>query len=418
MHIALGVMHNWLEGVLAEHFRHRWGFQDEVQERKQAIKLASQNTKKARNMGQEGVFNRELSVKSQNSVDNNGEDAFELNAGTAGGFFTKQKVQEFRELMQGVTMPTGATRLPLNLGAARHGCLKASQWLSLFTLVIPLIIPRMYITKRSIDMKSSQAKFLQNTGDLIQCTRIVFAKVCREGHAAHFFHAYNRYTLLAREVFNNPNVKPNHHYALHIPEQMKLWGPLMGVAEFSGERMIGLLQKVKTNQKIDEMHVTIMKKSAEGQMLLGGQQSLKNVLDGRKKEKNAGRTKSIEVSNSVYFAMLKMLGDGGVKTAKGYAHGKVQDIYQFSASNDKPVLGVYINPICNLYVQPKYPPGAIGYFLSLFGVFVGSINYNAPVIIEPKKVVSLGAYCLSPNSIVSPADNSIFVCPYNRSLPF
>ncbi|MBW0535091.1 hypothetical protein O181_074806 [Austropuccinia psidii MF-1] len=27
MHVALGVMHNWLEGVLQEHFRYQWGFQ-------------------------------------------------------------------------------------------------------------------------------------------------------------------------------------------------------------------------------------------------------------------------------------------------------------------------------------------------------------------------------------------------------
>ncbi|MBW0571300.1 hypothetical protein O181_111015, partial [Austropuccinia psidii MF-1] len=34
MHIALGVMHNWLEGVLCEHFCHQWGFQEDAQEKK------------------------------------------------------------------------------------------------------------------------------------------------------------------------------------------------------------------------------------------------------------------------------------------------------------------------------------------------------------------------------------------------
>ena len=40
---------------------------------------------------------------------------------------------------------TGETRLPEDLGAAKHGRLKAAQWLTLFTPIIPLVIPKLYI---------------------------------------------------------------------------------------------------------------------------------------------------------------------------------------------------------------------------------------------------------------------------------
>ncbi|MBW0560488.1 hypothetical protein O181_100203 [Austropuccinia psidii MF-1] len=46
MHVALGIMHKWLEGVLAEHFRYCWGFQEDGQEKKRALRKA--NTKRKR----------------------------------------------------------------------------------------------------------------------------------------------------------------------------------------------------------------------------------------------------------------------------------------------------------------------------------------------------------------------------------
>ncbi|MBW0554081.1 hypothetical protein O181_093796 [Austropuccinia psidii MF-1] len=104
----------------------------------------------------------------------------------------------------------------------------------------------------SIEIKSNWALFLQITGDLVQCTRIECTKAIKEGHAGRFANAYAQYTKSLKKLFNNPIVKPNHHYALHIPQQLKLWGPLFGVAEFTGERLIGILQKNPTNNQISK----------------------------------------------------------------------------------------------------------------------------------------------------------------------
>ncbi|MBW0560506.1 hypothetical protein O181_100221 [Austropuccinia psidii MF-1] len=54
MHISLGVMHNWLEGVLAEHFHHRWGFQEDSQEKQKASRRASPKSKRIR-LGSENL---------------------------------------------------------------------------------------------------------------------------------------------------------------------------------------------------------------------------------------------------------------------------------------------------------------------------------------------------------------------------
>ncbi|MBW0512291.1 hypothetical protein O181_052006 [Austropuccinia psidii MF-1] len=219
--------------------------------KKRINKAATTNVKRPQLMVNEEAFKRAPSERSTSAS----EEDVTLKGGVAGGFCTKEQIIQFQGLMKEMIMPSGSTKLPFNLGAAKHGRLKAAQWLSLFTLVIPNIIPEMFINHPTIDMKSNQVKFLQNKGNLVQFTRIGFAKMIREGHAGRFYHAYKRYTDSSKALLNNPKIKPNNHYALHIPEQIKLWGPLMGVAEFSGERTIGLLQNIQTNHKIGELAI-------------------------------------------------------------------------------------------------------------------------------------------------------------------
>ncbi|MBW0550335.1 hypothetical protein O181_090050 [Austropuccinia psidii MF-1] len=179
------------------------------------------------------------------------DDDLKLGQGVGGGLMSQGSIQIFCNVMLTVIIPTGASRLPTDLSSAKNGCLKASQWLTLYTLFMPLVILDMYIEgKGTIHVESNRGRFLQNTGDLIQCLQTACTRVLRDGHVERFYNAYSRYTVTSRQLFNNPRVKPNQHYALHIPEELKIWGLLMGVAEFPGERMIGILQKISTNGKI------------------------------------------------------------------------------------------------------------------------------------------------------------------------
>ncbi|MBW0536553.1 hypothetical protein O181_076268 [Austropuccinia psidii MF-1] len=250
MHITLGILHNWLEGVLPEHFCYRLGFQSVEQEKKRAIKESIQKNKQIKISQELEERESEDSNEDRNSTPSSDED-LKLGEGVGGDFMSHEDINHFRELMLTVIQPSGLSKFPHNLGSPSHGKLKAAQWLSLFTPIIPLIIPEIYIeSSKMINVKSNRGRFLQNMGELVQCTRISLNLIVDDGHAGRFFNAYNCYTTSSRELFNNPRIKPNHHLSLHIPEQLKVWGPMMGVAEFAGERIIGKLQKVPTNRKI------------------------------------------------------------------------------------------------------------------------------------------------------------------------
>ncbi|MBW0582287.1 hypothetical protein O181_122002 [Austropuccinia psidii MF-1] len=54
---------------------------------------------------------------------------------------------------------------------------------------------------------------------------------------------------------------------MHIPDQIDWWGPPMGVSEFAGERLVGILQSLKTNNLFGSMECTLIKKFCQQQRL-------------------------------------------------------------------------------------------------------------------------------------------------------
>ncbi|MBW0527273.1 hypothetical protein O181_066988 [Austropuccinia psidii MF-1] len=142
MNIALRVLHNWLEGILPEHFYYRLGFQSIGQEEKQAVKDAMKKSKTAKIKDQlhEDEEESHLSKNSMYSSDSND---LKLGEGVGGGFMSTNEIKCFCDLLQTIVQPNGSLRLPHNLGSPSHGKFKAAPWLSIFTLVILLIIPEL-----------------------------------------------------------------------------------------------------------------------------------------------------------------------------------------------------------------------------------------------------------------------------------
>ncbi|MBW0517351.1 hypothetical protein O181_057066 [Austropuccinia psidii MF-1] len=184
---------------------------------------------------------------------------------------------------------------------------------------------------------------------------------------------------------------------------------MIGVAEFAGERTIGLLQRIPTNQKMMEIHGTLMRKAQETQKLLGGYKAIRVITEPRKDMGGHPKGHQIEVSDVVYKEMLIMLQKKGVdvrdvdafphplgkwvlskyanpiqstklpnenhnismmppnkvvyyKSCGTLKYGKVKAIYSFLSFSNTSVPGILIEPIVNRYARPKYPYSHPGYF--------------------------------------------------------
>ncbi|KAG0138905.1 hypothetical protein CROQUDRAFT_102658 [Cronartium quercuum f. sp. fusiforme G11] len=185
--------------------------------------------------------------------------------GTQVTLFSEHERLDFNRLLKNVVLPLGINWVPLNLGEVRHGKLKAAQWKTIFIYIIPLIIPEMLVLDvDNFKATSNRGLILKNVAKLCRCTQIVLAKKYTTADIKEFQVMYDHYNYTSKELFNDSRVLPNHHYALHIPEQMRYWGPLMAVSEFADERLNGMLQKVKTNHRTSEMDGTIMTRHHPG----------------------------------------------------------------------------------------------------------------------------------------------------------
>jgi hypothetical protein len=151
-----------------------------------------------------------------------------------------------------VIVPAGVTRMPRGFGKAKNGKLKASEWQTLYSIHLPLCSLDIFIGRDVEESLIRNQDVIRNICALIHCTNIVASNKITNKDCEIFAREYKIYTTTSKELFPNLKILPNHHYTLHMPSQLRWWGPLMSVSEFPGERLIGLLQKCKTNSNPSE----------------------------------------------------------------------------------------------------------------------------------------------------------------------
>ncbi|MBW0530365.1 hypothetical protein O181_070080 [Austropuccinia psidii MF-1] len=214
------------------------------------------------------------------------------------GYLSEALIENIRKRIKEVIVPQGVSHIPSTIGTPKTGKLKANKWASLFGIYLPLIVLDLFW-----DVGPSNHLILFNIGALIQCTKIIGASSVTKEDPNMFSQAYQTYQHSSNLLFPNIYITPNHHYAMHIPEHLSRWGPLNGVCEYGGERLIGLLQKFKTNSLNGAVEETIMKKFGQFQRL----QQVKPVLGVPLNESPSLSLNQKILDNVSYLQLLKHL---------------------------------------------------------------------------------------------------------------
>jgi hypothetical protein len=236
--VVLGVMHNWFEGVLQHHVQYQWGLNGNLDQKPNVT--PTRDASKA----ESGNYTTETDGDSR-------AEGYE-NKSEPGWWDVSQKKTLIRAVLK-VAVPAGITQMPQGFGTAKNGKLKASEWHALFAIHLPLAVLDVLIDSKDIDdVLNQKTDAINNVCALVHFTNIVSARTVKPEDCELFKHKYKTYTTTSARIFPNLKILPNHHYALHIPKQMRWLGPLMAVSEFPGERLIGLLQKCKTNTQHSE----------------------------------------------------------------------------------------------------------------------------------------------------------------------
>ncbi|KAF8200533.1 hypothetical protein K438DRAFT_1758746 [Mycena galopus ATCC 62051] len=189
--------------------------------------------------------------------------------------FTKECLENIRRCIQEVSLPTHVSRPPGNLGEPKHGKLKAEQYLTLFSVIFPLVIPEMKLD----DDPARHEAMLQRFCRVVGCTNIVASFKTSNSTADLFMDYYSKYFSSIQTLFPDVDVLPTHHNSMHIPAILKNWGPLASQNEFMGECVNGILQKIKTNDHYYDMDYTRLRHFARLGRLLARKHD-KHLQDG------------------------------------------------------------------------------------------------------------------------------------------
>ncbi|MBW0469582.1 hypothetical protein O181_009297 [Austropuccinia psidii MF-1] len=216
-------MHSWYEGVLHHHFCFRWGFDTDLIQKTTMESGESGIEYKLMDLDDSDTSNEESKLFAVECLSND----------------LKQTIQN---KIKDVIVPKGVSQMTSKVGTAGNGWLKESEWRVSFSVYIPLVF--LYSL---FETEPQNHLLLVNTTALIKCTEIVGAKSITQEEAALFAQEYGVYQTTSSQLFKNIKITPNHHYSMHIPEQLRRWGPLMGVSEFGGEKLIGTLVKFRNN---------------------------------------------------------------------------------------------------------------------------------------------------------------------------
>jgi hypothetical protein len=286
-HIVLGYMHTWLEGVLEHQLHTLWGIGrsdekakvlEEVDKEEQWVETdLNESASELEELQEEqevyqdeemfanfcAAYNASQGSSEVTSVPESfdtpmGDDVDANDDGTddddefhdvafqGSWSFTSEMVQQVRTCIAEVTLPTWVSRPPTNLGELKHGKLKADNFLILFTVILPLLLPQMVLS----DDASRNAELLKSFFHIVAATNIIVSFKTSNLEAEAYTENYLAYCNCIQNLFPNVKELPKHHYAMHYEALLKYWGPMAALSEFPGERINGMLQKIKTNKHL------------------------------------------------------------------------------------------------------------------------------------------------------------------------
>lgn len=291
-HTILGFMHNWLEGILQHQLRKLWGIgrddeaekslvttnqeeyysQSDISEsgdeleqlRKEAIEFATGTLDLPPSSPSASTESRsstptpratpvprmDISMYSDDEIDEPEDPDYVPNFTQASFDFAKDQLKRIQHCIQYATLPTWKGRPPINLGEKSHGKLKAHEYLTLFADFFTLIIPELWFDTHSAYLDSVEHKMLESFAHLNASTNIVASFTTSNAEAESYTEHYTAYRASIQQLYTDFASLPNHHYAMHNELLLKYWGPLAGLSEFPGERINGMLQKIKTNRHL------------------------------------------------------------------------------------------------------------------------------------------------------------------------
>ena len=165
-------------------------------------------------------------------------------------FVTSEEVKAIQASIQKTCRPSWQQAPPRAFGTSQQGKLKADQWRTLIEFDIPVSLVELWVDVNGSCADKKHLALIEITMNLATAVFYGTSRRTSENHAALYTMHLQKYLKGLQMLSPAPKLVPNHHFALHVGEQLLLFGPVSGWWTYPYERLIGRLQRMRTSYRV------------------------------------------------------------------------------------------------------------------------------------------------------------------------
>lgn len=165
----------------------------------------------------------------------------------------KKELAKIQKDIAGTTRPSWHASLPFNFGSKSHGKVKADVWRSGIEFDLPVSIIQLWAKGRDTadtDLNNRRHELADSTMQVSCAIGWGTSHCSSDEHSEKYTRFMRVYIASVKTLFPHKRLKPNHYAALRLGEFLLRFGPVHGWWMFPFERVIGVLQKINTNNKM------------------------------------------------------------------------------------------------------------------------------------------------------------------------
>ncbi|KAJ3716826.1 hypothetical protein C8R42DRAFT_724475 [Lentinula raphanica] len=159
--------------------------------------------------------------------------------------------------MKITVLPSWMDSPPENWGTKANGKLSADEWKVVCSVSLVVTLIRLWGYPYEDKPQARHFQMLQNFLDMVHAIRLLNLRETSEDSRNEYRSLILRYLRTLLVLFPDVNLKPNHHYALHIIEDLEIMGPVQARNMPVFERTNHILQEVNSNNHSGEVEATM-----------------------------------------------------------------------------------------------------------------------------------------------------------------
>ncbi|KAJ3765827.1 hypothetical protein FB446DRAFT_609324, partial [Lentinula raphanica] len=170
----------------------------------------------------------------------------------------KDLIEEVWKDMESTILPSWIDPPPHNWGTKAAGKLSADEWKVVCSISLVITLIRIWGYKYQHQQQSRHFQLLLNFLDLVHAIQLLNLRETSVDIGKRYQFLILQYLHNVLELFPDVSLKPNHHYAIHIAEDLDLMGPVHARNTPIFERTNHFLQEVKSNKHLGKLTFTVI----------------------------------------------------------------------------------------------------------------------------------------------------------------